>query len=86
MISPSMTFYAVTGCLRLTPTDNLPVLTGIELAGLRHCGATLALARRVLESQHLFYPKLTRSSTDTKRRLKSRHPFAPVAQDLQKQQ
>ena len=36
----------VTGCLRLTPTDLLPVLSGIQPAELRRMGATLSLAHR----------------------------------------
>ena len=34
----------VTGCLRPTPTDHLPVLSGIQPAELRRMGATLSLA------------------------------------------
>ena len=33
----------VTGCLRHTPTEDLPVLTGIHPAGLHRLGATLSL-------------------------------------------
>ena len=36
----------VTGCLRPTPTDHLPVLSGIQPAELRLMGATLSLAHR----------------------------------------
>ena len=36
----------VTGCLRPTPTDYLPVLSGIQPAELRRLGATLSLAHR----------------------------------------
>ena len=36
----------VTGCLRPPPTDNLPVLSGIQPAELRRQGATLSLANR----------------------------------------
>jgi len=38
----------VTGCLRPTPADNLPILAGIETAELRRSGATLSLARRAM--------------------------------------
>ena len=34
----------VTGCLRPTPTDHLPILSGIQPAELRRMGATLSLA------------------------------------------
>ena len=36
----------VTGCLRSTPTDNLPVLSGIQPAELRRQEMTLSLANR----------------------------------------
>ena len=36
----------VTGCLRPTPTDHLPVLSSIQPAELRRMGATLSLAHR----------------------------------------
>ena len=36
----------VTGCLRPTPTDNLPVLSSIQPAELRRQGGTLSLANR----------------------------------------
>ena len=36
----------VTRCLRPTPTDHLPVLSGIQPAELRRLGATLSLAHR----------------------------------------
>ena len=36
----------VTGCLRPTPADNLPILAGIQPVELRRNEATLSLARR----------------------------------------
>ena len=36
--------HIVTGCLRPTPTDRLPVLSGIQPDELRRIGATLSLA------------------------------------------
>ena len=33
----------VTGCLRLTPTDHLPIISGVQPAELRQLGATLSL-------------------------------------------
>ena len=38
----------VTGCLRSTPTEDLPVLVGIHSAELRRLGATLSLANRAI--------------------------------------
>ena len=36
----------VTGCLRPTPTDHLPILSGIQPAELCRLGVTLSLAHR----------------------------------------
>ena len=72
----------VTGYLRPTPADNLPILAGIQPAGLHRSGATLSLVRRDMEPGHLLHPALTRPSTVDARRLKSRHPFVPAAQQL----
>ena len=44
----------VTGCLHPTPTDHLPVLSGIQPAELRRMGATLSLAYRgSLDPDHI---------------------------------
>jgi len=72
----------VTGCLRSTPADNLPILAGIQPAELRRRGATLSLGRRATEPGHLLHLALTRPSGAAARRLKSRHPFVPAAQQL----
>ena len=46
----------VTGCLRPTPTDHLPILSGIQPAELRRMGATLSLAYRgSLDPDHILY-------------------------------
>ena len=65
----------VTGCLRLTPADNLPVLAGIQPAELRCKGATLSLARRAMETGHLLHSTLTCPLSENAQDLKSRHPF-----------
>jgi len=70
----------VTGCLRPTPADNLPILAGIQPAQLRRYGATLSLVHRAMEPGHLLHSALTRPSSANARRLKSRHPFVPAAQ------
>ena len=45
----------VTGCLRPTPTDYLPVLSGIQPAELRRMGATLSLTYRgSLDPDHIY--------------------------------
>ena len=46
----------VTGCLRPTPMDHLPILSGIQPAELRRMGATLSLAHRgSLDPDHILY-------------------------------
>ena len=53
----------VTGCLRPTPTDHLPVLSGIQPAELRRMGVTLSLAYRgSLYPDHTLYGLLSGSS------------------------
>ena len=71
----------VTECLRPTPTDHLPVLSGIQPAELRRMGVTLSLAHRgSLDPDHIWYGLL---SSDTRQvRLRSRRPFVPAARDL----
>ena len=62
----------VTGCLRPTPTDHLPVLSKIQPAELRRMGATLFLAHRgSLDPDHTLYGLLSRSSDTRQVRLRS---------------
>ena len=71
----------VTGCLRLTPTDHLSVLSGIQPAELM--GATLSLAHRgSLDPDHILYGLLSGSSDTRQVRLRSRRPFVPAARNL----
>ena len=73
----------VTGCLRSTPTDHLPVLSGIQPAELRRLGATLSLAHRgSLDPDHILYGLLNGSSDTRYVRLRSRRPFVPAARNL----
>ena len=73
----------VTGCLRPTPTDHLPVLSGIQPAELRRLEATLSLAYRgSLDPNHILYGLLSGSSDTRQVRLRSRHPFVPAARNL----
>ena len=72
----------VTGCLRPTPTEYLPMLAGIQPAELRRSSATLSLACRALEPLHLLHQKLETPVNGQRQRLKSRHPFVPAAQEL----
>ena len=73
----------VTGCLHPTPTDHLPVLSGIQPAELRQLGATLSLAHRgSLDPDHILYGLLSGSSDTGQVRLRSRRPFMPAARNL----
>jgi len=58
----------VTGCLRPTPADNLPIFAGTQPAELCRTGATLSLARSVMESRHLLHSTLTCPSSGNARR------------------
>ncbi|KAE8287398.1 hypothetical protein D5F01_LYC13438 [Larimichthys crocea] len=71
----------VSGCLRATPTNQLPVLVRISPAEVRREAATLALARKAqLNESHLLHKVVT--ETPQQARLKSRHPFAILTQEL----
>ena len=73
----------VTGCLRPTPTDHLPVLSGIQPAELCRMGAPLFLAYRgSLDPDHILYGLLSGSSDTRQVRLRSRRPFVPGARNL----
>ena len=73
----------VTRCLRPTPTDYLPVLSGIQPTELRRMGATLSLAYRgSLNPDHILYGLLIGSSDTRQVRLRSRRPFVPGARNL----
>ena len=73
----------VTGCLCPTPTDHLPVLSGIQPAELRRMGATLYLVHRgSLDPDHILYGLLSGSSDTGQVRLRSRRPFVPGARNL----
>ena len=73
----------VTGCLRPTPTDYLPILAGIQPAGLRRLGATLSLAyRSTMAPDHLLHALMIGSTDAHRERLRSRRPFVPAARKL----
>ena len=73
----------VTGCLRPTPTDHLPILSGIQPAELRRMGATLSLAYRgSLDPDHILYGLLSGSSDTRQVRLRSKRPFNSAARNL----
>ena len=65
----------VTGCLRPTLTDHLPVLSDINPAELRRLGETLSLAHSgSLDPDHILYSILSGSS-DTPSETKIKTPF-----------
>ena len=73
----------VTGCLRPTPTDNLPDLSGIQPAELRRQGATLSLANcSSLDPDHILHGQLTEPQAASQNSLKSRRPFIPAARKI----
>ena len=78
--------HIVTECLHPTPTDHLPVLSGIQPAELCQLGATLSLAHHEsLDSDHILYGLLSRSCEYVCTRLvrlRSRRLFVPAAQNL----
>ena len=73
----------VTGCLRPTSTDRLPILSGIQPAELCQLGATLFLAyRESLDPDHILYGLLSGSSDARQESLRSRRPFVPAARNI----
>ena len=64
---------------RLTPTDNLPVLSSNQPAELCRQGATLSLANRSSsDPDHILHGQLTKLQAASKERLKSRRPRCPI--------
>ena len=73
----------VTGCMRPTPTDHLPILSGIQPADLRRLGATLSMAKRdTLDPDHILQDQLAGSSDLPQERLISRHQFVHAVRKL----
>ena len=71
----------VTGCLRPTPTDHLPILSGIQPSELCRICATLSLAHRG-SLDHILHVLLYGYSDTRQARLRSRRPFMPGARNL----
>ena len=66
----------VTGCLRTTPTKDLPVLAGIQSAELCRLGATFSLANRAVhDPDHVLHGQLVWQQVAHQGRLRSRRPF-----------
>ena len=77
------TLSIVTGCLRPTPTNHLPVLSGIHQTELRRLEVKPFLAYRgSLDPDHILHGILSGSSDTRQERLKSRYPFVPAAWNL----
>ena len=69
----------VTGCLRPTPTDHLPILSGIQPAEFRRIAATLSLAHHgSLDPDHILHGLLSGSSDTRQVRLRSRRRLCQV--------
>ena len=66
----------VTGCLRSTPTNHLPILSGIQPMSFAAWEATLSLARRgTLDPDHILHGQLAGLLDFPQKRLKSRRTF-----------
>ena len=73
----------VTGCLRPTPTENLPVLAGTQPAELRRLGATFSLANRAIHDlDNVLHGQLVGQQDAYQGRLRSRRPFVPATWKL----
>ena len=73
----------VTEWLRPTPTEDLPVLDGIQPAELRRLGATLSLANRSIhDPDHILHSQLVGQQDAHQGRLRSKSPFVPAAWKL----
>ena len=73
----------VTGCLRPTLTDHLPILSRIQPAELLRMGATFSLVHRgFLDPDYIFYGLLSGSSDTRQVRLRSRRLFVSAARNL----
>ena len=72
-----------TRCLRPTPTDHVPILSDIQPAELCRMGATLSLAYRgSLDTDHILYVFLSKSSDTRQVRLRSRRPSAQAVRNF----
>ena len=75
--------HAVTGCLRPTLTDHLPILFSIQPADLCRLGATLSLTfNGFMDYEQMFYGLLSGSSDARHERLRSTRKFVQAARNL----
>ena len=76
------TMRLITGCLRSTPSELLPVLAGIAPAALRREHLTHSLVNKAsLEPRHPLH-NLVQTSNSVRQRLPSRRPFSRHATTL----
>ena len=72
----------VTGCLRPTPTEHLPLLSGIHPAEILLIRATLSLTYcEFQDPDHTQHDLLSWSSDARQETLRSRRPFMPAARN-----
>ena len=62
-VSQNCTLHIITGCLQPTPVEQLPVIAGVPSAELRRRAASLTLARRAMDPDHLLHHTITREET-----------------------
>ena len=79
-ISLNAALRTITGCLRPTQVEQLPVLAEIAPPALRREAATLVLGRRACQHDHLLHDVVENSNH--RNRLKSRRPLTHHAQQL----
>ena len=80
-VSLNAALRTITGCLRPTQVEQLPVLAEIAPPALRREAATLVLGRRACQHDHLLHDVEEKNSNHRKR-LKSRRPLTHPAQQL----
>ena len=77
------TLRIVTGCLRPTPTEDLPVLAGIQPAELHRLGVKLSLVNCAIHNlDHVLHGQLVGQQDAHLGRLRSRRPVVPAAWKL----
>ena len=79
-VSLNAALRTITGCLRPTQVEQLPVLAEIAPPALRREAATLVLGRRACQHDHLLHDVVENSNH--RKRLKSRRPLSHHAQQL----
>ena len=77
------TMRLINGCLRPTPVNFLPVLSGIAPPALRREHHTAMLVQKALtDTSHLLHARTTSARNLGRQRLRSRRPFSRHAKSL----